>query len=58
MSKKPLTYRRRQPFANLIGLIIAMIAVGTAYVGIHEKLNQHSTKIRINDTDRPKYRFA
>ena len=31
-----------------VASLIAMIAVGTwAYFGIHEKLNQHSTKIEL-----------
>ena len=35
-----------------VASLIAMIAVGTwAYFGIHEKLNQHSTKIELMQKD-------
>ena len=35
------------PMKTVVGLI-AIIAIGTwAYFGIHEKLNQHSTKIEL-----------
>ena len=35
-----------------VASLIAMIAVGTwAYFGIHEKLNQHSTKIELMTKD-------
>ena len=55
MSKKPLNISEeaavQMPMKTGASLI-AMIAVGTwAYFGIHEKLNQHSTKIELMTKD-------
>ena len=55
MSKKPLTISESsavqmpmKPVASLIGLV----AIGTwAYFGLHETLNQHSTKIELMQKD-------
>ena len=48
MSKKPLNISEEaavQMPMKTVASLIAMIAVGTwAYFGIHEKLNQHSTR--------------
>ena len=55
MSKKPLTISESaavQMPMKTVASLIAMIAVGTwAYFGIHEKLNQHSTKIELMTKD-------
>ena len=55
MSKKPLTISEEakvQMPMKTVASLIAMIAVGTwAYFGIHEKLNQHSTKIELMTKD-------
>ena len=53
MSKKPLNISEEaavQMPMKTVASLIAMIAVGTwAYFGIHEKLNQHSNKDRVDD---------
>ena len=55
MSKKPLNISEEaavQMPMKTVASLIAMIAVGTwAYFGIHEKLNQHSTKIELMTKD-------
>ena len=55
MSKKPLNIGEEvavQMPMKTVASLIAMIAVGTwAYFGIHEKLNQHSTKIELMTKD-------
>ena len=55
MSNKPLTISdeaKVQMPMKTVASLIAMIAVGTwAYFGIHEKLNQHSTKIELMTKD-------
>ena len=55
MSKKPLNISEEaavQMPMKTVASLIAMIAVGTwAYFGIHEKLNQHSTKIELMQKD-------
>ena len=55
MSKKPLNLSEEaavQMPMKTVASLIAMIAVGTwAYFGIHEKLNQHSTKIELMTKD-------
>ena len=55
MSNKPLNISdeaRVQMPMKTVASLIAMIAVGTwAYFGIHEKLNQHSTKIELMTKD-------
>ena len=51
MNKKPLNISEEaavQMPMKTVASLIAMIAVGTwAYFGIHEKLNQHSTKLEL-----------
>ena len=53
--KKPLNISEEaavQMPMKTVASLIAMIAVGTwAYFGIHEKLNQHSTKIELMTKD-------
>ena len=55
MSNKPLKISEEaavQMPMKTVASLIAMIAVGTwAYFGIHEKLNQHSTKIELMTKD-------
>ena len=55
MNKKPLNISEEaavQMPMKTVASLIAMIAVGTwAYFGIHEKLNQHSTKIELMTKD-------
>jgi hypothetical protein len=55
MSKKPLNISEEaavQMPMKTVASLIAMIAVGTwAYFGIHEKLNQHSTKLELMTQD-------
>ena len=55
MSNKPLKISEQaavQMPMKTVASLIAMIAVGTwAYFGIHEKLNQHSTKIELMTKD-------
>jgi len=55
MSNKPLKISEQaavQMPMKTVASLIAMIAVGTwAYFGIHEKLNQHSTKIELMQKD-------
>ena len=55
MSKKPLTISESaavQMPMKTVASLIAIIAIGTwAYFGIHEKLNQHSTKIELMQKD-------
>ena len=52
---KPLKISEGAPVQmpmKTVASLIAMIAVGTwAYFGIHEKLNQHSTKIELMTKD-------
>ena len=54
-TKKPLNISEEaavQMPMKTVASLIAMIAVGTwAYFGIHEKLNQHSTKIELMTKD-------
>ena len=54
-TKKPLNFSEEaavQMPMKTVASLIAMIAVGTwAYFGIHEKLNQHSTKIELMTKD-------
>ena len=55
MSKKPLTISdeaKVQMPMKTVASLIALVAIGTwAYFGIHEKLNQHSTKIELMTKD-------
>ena len=55
MSKKPLNISEEaavQMPMKTVASLIAMIAVGTwAYFGLHETLNQHSTKIELMQKD-------
>ena len=55
MSKKPLTISEEakvQMPMKTVASLIALVAIGTwAYFGIHEKLNQHSTKIELMTKD-------
>ena len=55
MNKKPLTISdeaKVQMPMKTVASLIALVAIGTwAYFGIHEKLNQHSTKIELMTKD-------
>ena len=55
MSKKPLNISEEaavQMPMKTVASLIAIIAIGTwAYFGIHEKLNQHSTKLELMTQD-------
>ena len=55
MSKKPLTISESaavQMPMKTVGSLITLVAIGTwAFFGIQEKLNQHSTQIKIMEKD-------
>ena len=55
MSKKPLNISEEaavQMPMKTVASLIAMVAIGTwAYFGLHETLNQHSTKIELMQKD-------
>ena len=55
MSKKPLNIYEEaavQMPMKTVASLIAMVAIGTwAYFGLHETLNQHSTKIELMQKD-------
>ena len=55
MSKKPLNISEEaavQMQMKTVASLIAMVAIGTwAYFGLHETLNQHSTKIELMQKD-------
>ena len=55
MSKKPLTISEEakvQMPMKTVASLIALVAIGTwAYFGLHETLNQHSTKIELMQKD-------
>ena len=55
MSKKPLDISEEaavQMPMKTVASLIAMVAIGTwAYFGLHETLNQHSTKIELMQKD-------
>ena len=55
MSKKPLTISdeaKVQMPMETVASLIALVAIGTwAYFGLHETLNQHSTKIELMQKD-------
>ena len=55
MSKKPLTISEEakvQMPMKTVASLICMVAIGTwAYLGINEKLNQHSTKLELFEKD-------
>ena len=55
MKNKPLTISdeaKVQMPMKTVASLIALVAIGTwAYFGIHEKLNQHSTKIELMTKD-------
>ena len=55
MSKKPLTISESaavQMPMKTVGSLITMVAIGTwAFFGIQEKLNQHSTQLKIMEKD-------
>ena len=55
MSKKPLNISEEEAVQmpmKTVASLIAMVAIGTwAYFGLHETLNQHSTKIELMQKD-------
>ena len=55
MSKQPLTISEEakvQMPIKTVASLIAMVAIGTwAFFGVQEKLNQHSTQIKIMEKD-------